>query len=95
MGRAKPGKRDGMERWGGRTEAGTDRAERGGAESGWVGWNRGGAMRAGIAARLREGGHTRVDTPTEKTRVQCFSVCNTGRKGRELSGDESFTVVPT
>jgi len=51
-------------------------------------------MRAGIAARLREGGHTRVGTAPEKTRVQCFSACNTDRKVWKLSGDESFTVVP-
>jgi len=51
-------------------------------------------MRAGIAARLREGGHPRVDTLVAKDRAQCLRLGNTARKGSELSADELFTVMP-
>ena len=51
-------------------------------------------MRAGIATRLREGGHTMVGTPMGKGQMQCLRLGNTVRKGSELSADELFTVMP-
>jgi PAS domain S-box-containing protein len=73
---------------------GAGRGRQGETRWGGVGWGGTGAMRAGIATRLREGGHTWVGTPGVKGPTKRLRASNTAPKGLELPTDESFTVLP-
>jgi hypothetical protein len=65
---------------------GAGRGRQGETRWGGVGWGGTGAMRAGIATRLREGGHTWVGTPGVKGPTKRLRASNTAPKSGTAHG---------